>query len=233
MHTLMNVAALLAAVADEPESRPFLTHGEWVMGILTLIYVGISFFGLRAIKRQAEIAEKAANAADKSADAVIKIERPWLLVTTADRWAEHFNRNSPQEQTMAAVWRFKNFGKTPAFILEISGTLEIVKNASSDLPPEPVYGKPYRILDEVSVLAPSQESQPIGIAMSHPYTSEEWRNCVNGTLLLILYCRIKYTGVFKDRQPHETRFCNQYVFAGAHDSGFTRLCGPAAYNLYT
>src|SRR5215469_7305811 len=46
-------------------ATPFLTHGEWVMAILTAIYVGltatyviISLFTLKAIKRQAQITEK-------------------------------------------------------------------------------------------------------------------------------------------------------------------------------
>jgi hypothetical protein len=47
--------------AAKEEPKPFLTHGEWVMGILTLIYVGITFFGLRAINRQAGIAQEAAS----------------------------------------------------------------------------------------------------------------------------------------------------------------------------
>jgi hypothetical protein len=57
--------------APEAESRPFLTHGEWVMAILTTIYVGISYFGLRAIKKQADIAQL-------NAQALIDAERAWI-----------------------------------------------------------------------------------------------------------------------------------------------------------
>jgi hypothetical protein len=57
--------------AADAVSRPFLTHGEWVMAILTAIYVGISYFGLRAIKQQADIAQS-------TADAIVDAERAWI-----------------------------------------------------------------------------------------------------------------------------------------------------------
>src|SRR5437762_1999903 len=74
--------------AIKPELKPFLTHGEWVIGSLTAIYVLISYFSFTAIKRQAHIAEQAATAAkdaaraaERNTDALINIERPFLLVT--------------------------------------------------------------------------------------------------------------------------------------------------------
>src|SRR5580704_8606623 len=86
-------------------SQPFLTHGEWIMGTLTAIYVGITGFyawvshkTLRAIERQAkdqadagaeqmrlahgaaDAAQKSASAALLNAQALISAERPWIIV---------------------------------------------------------------------------------------------------------------------------------------------------------
>ncbi len=93
------------------EAKPWLTHGEWVMAVLTAIYVGltavyvrISHKTLKAIKGQAEssdkqfreqltVAKDAATAAQQNADAakvnaqvILNAERAWVSVELL--WSE-------------------------------------------------------------------------------------------------------------------------------------------------
>jgi hypothetical protein len=93
--------------AAPQEAKPFLTHGEWIMGILTLVYVLISFFGLRAIEKQGDIAKGTAKAALLTAQAVINAERAWLdidfvPVRPGESGVHHF--------------RVSNHGKSPGFV---------------------------------------------------------------------------------------------------------------------
>jgi hypothetical protein len=53
---------------------------------VTLMYVGVAYYQLRAIRRQADIAEKSANAAKISADVAdiaLRADRPFLLIEGA------------------------------------------------------------------------------------------------------------------------------------------------------
>jgi hypothetical protein len=59
------------------EVKPFMTHGEIVISVITGIYVIIAFFTLLAILRQAHIAEM-------STDATIDAERAWFDLDLKD-----------------------------------------------------------------------------------------------------------------------------------------------------
>jgi hypothetical protein len=203
---------------------------RWYL-IATIVGVVGAWIGLGFIWNQMKLLKVSADAAKKSADALISIERPWIFPTSAHHQVEYF----PEGRVATSVWRFKNFGKTPAFIYQVDSTLELVANPEVDLPPDPIYGKPYKIYEETSALAPDQESQPIGTKMSRVITREEEVEIWNDKLFLVFYCRIRYSTAFKESVTGESKFCYQYVSArGGHPVfGFVRLCGPKAYNEYT
>ncbi len=133
----------------EAESKPFLTHGEWVMGILTAVYLGISFFGLKAIIKQARIAQHAANAAKASADALINAERAWViaeLVPICVKFGKSWHR--PAGSGWAALseeeilkgdhlkhkLKLTNMGRTPAHILSFQIGYSCLSEGVTDLP---------------------------------------------------------------------------------------------------
>ncbi len=94
-----------------------LTHGEWVMGTLTLIYVVISFFGLRAIKKQADIALSNTNA-------LMSSERAWVIVDLG--WPNGAEQGTlgtsvsfgVESWSVFVVITCRNQGRTPAWIVE-------------------------------------------------------------------------------------------------------------------
>ncbi len=147
-----NVIALVSAALTE--SKPFLTHGEWVMSILTFIYVVISAGSLWAIRKQAKIADKAAQAALINAQAVIATERALVVPKlyplgrkkTDGRWYREDGTPYTTEETllgkhMLHALRITNVGRTPAHILSfqigytclLEGVTDISPDTSDDL----------------------------------------------------------------------------------------------------
>src|SRR5205823_2834624 len=98
-------------------------------GSLTAIYVLISYFSFTAIKRQAHIAEQAATAAkdaaraaERNTDALINIERPFLLVTGV-RY-DVLPRTAPEgrsENVSHVHFTVRNFGHSPAWCMALGG----------------------------------------------------------------------------------------------------------------
>lgn len=119
---------------------PFLTHCEWVMAILTAIYVGITGFyawvsrrTLETIQDQAEtnraqfekqlkVAKEAATAAQQNAQAIINAERAWVHVRL-----EH-------QATNYYAFEVSNVGKTPAIITSYGYRCGAVPADSGALP---------------------------------------------------------------------------------------------------
>jgi hypothetical protein len=201
-----------------PDKPPWwdIVWATWALVVIGGLGVGAALVTLGILRKQTNAIQQTLN-----------IERPWLLITFADNWVEQFDKTKPQDKTTTAIWKFKNFGRTPAFILYIGCTLEIVPDPNK-LPPQPVYGKPYKFTDEMMAIAPNQESGGIGAAVDHPDTPEssEFYKCVNGELRLVLYGCVRYASSFNSKNILETRFCYEYVFAGPRESGFSKLSGP-------
>jgi hypothetical protein len=152
--------------AQEP--KPFLSHAEWIMAILTAIYVLITAFyalvshkTLDAIERQAEdqaktsaeqikLAHEAAEAAQKSASAallnaqaMISAERPWIVVVAHENGKGDFTFNA------------RNYGRTPAEIVSFSSEITFVEDDVQNLPASPSYSFAY--LADVTILVPMRE----------------------------------------------------------------------------
>ena len=150
------------------EPQPFLTHAEWIMAILTAIYVGITGFyawvsrkTLDAIERQAkdqsetgaeqiklaheaaDTAQKSASAALLNAQALINAERPWIIVVVKE--------NGEGDFTFSA----RNYGRTPAEIVSFSSEITFVEEDIQDLPSEPSYSFAYQ--SDVTILVPMRE----------------------------------------------------------------------------
>jgi hypothetical protein len=203
----------------------------------TIAGVAGGFIGIGVLIWQNIITRTAANAAKQSADALTNIERPWLLMTDADRTTEP--TKNPESgvvtELLAVWWKFKNFGKTPAFIDSIAGSLIVVENLE-DMAEIPDYSRPYAYSSD-PVIAPNQRSATITFVIEstpnvHP---DRFSDLVHGKAFLVLYGVIRYFDAFDDgkTKPHESRFCYFYNFTRRGGDGFIFTCGSSGYNKYT
>jgi hypothetical protein len=117
-------------IVSQPRDELFVTYvritaASLIVGVGTLIVV----------LRQTKSTRIAANAAKASADVLINIERPWLLVSRA-----HSQRPpSSVGGKSYLLFNVKNYGKTPAMILEVGGSARFVDELR-ELSEKPEYG---------------------------------------------------------------------------------------------
>jgi hypothetical protein len=211
---------------------PFSDHLYRNYLLATVIGVGLSFIVIGMLIWQNVLTRKAVKAAQSSSDALKTIERPWLLLTKADRFGESGKAaDGSHENRYGAQLRYKNFGKTPALIDGITGGAVIIQ--SLDDPFRPTYKQPYACADEL-VAAPGDESGDI-IFMMGVLSDEEWHRLTRGESFLVMFGEIKYSDTFGgDKASHISRFCYRYTFNGSgNQSGFHSLFGSKEYNIYT
>lgn len=204
--------------------KPFLSHGEWVIGTLTAIYVLISFFSFRAIKRQADISQQAARAAERNTEALINIERPWLLVTGV-RYDVLPSRATDGQNKSHVHFTFKNFGHSPAWPIALGGTFKAFAKPE-DLPQVPEYGET-GIESYGIVLPPGGEREILDIP--HEGSEQEFSAVVAGDLFWFAYGLIRYKDIFGCIR--ETRCC--YASSGGRAIRFGPHPAPHAYNRHT
>jgi hypothetical protein len=117
------------------EKAPFMTNFEWAISIITAVYSLFSVLTFFSIKKQTDIAEISANAAKRSADALINSERSWVMVDVEWPTASSGRLlnlssiapdNSQRDQTQVYVNIVcVNRGKSPAWIVERIAKAEI------------------------------------------------------------------------------------------------------------
>jgi hypothetical protein len=227
-----------------PKPAPFMSHAEWIMSVLTLIYVGLTGFYVYysrqtlaelqrqieliekqdlATKQQLEIAQKSADAATNSLTALLKIERPFVII----------------EQRNHQFWAV-NYGKSPAQIVFIEPVLKIAfptfdfEAQDWSLPNKPNYGQYYDhpTVEVINVqwIAPGKE-----LFVNSFYASEiigeldeVMKAEINsGNKAIFVYSAIKYRGIVSS-EIFENRYCYRCFSKSS-------LCmsGPYGYNLYT
>ncbi len=89
----------------------------------------ISVAATRATRRSAVAAQDAANAAQKSADALMTGERAWLLVDAIAADPDFAKQGTPH-----FIFRVANFGKTPGFMIGAKAYVQI--SDEFDMPKE-------------------------------------------------------------------------------------------------
>jgi hypothetical protein len=204
--------------------KHFLTHGEWVLSILTLAYVVISFFSFRAIKRQAEIAEEAAKAAQKSAEAassnaraLINSERAFLPITV--------------EMKSSSGWfefTVTNVGRTPAEIISSHSEWMLVAS-EGDIPPEFEYST--AVFPYPHMVASGEQWSVTEMKMDGEIPGETWEDIRAGKKVAVFYGRV----VFRDMVgggEHCSSFCYCCFVKPSGVRGL-KQCGPPSANSYT
>jgi hypothetical protein len=169
-------------------------------GVLGAIgFLQLLVFGLQAVQLQRTV-----QAAKESSDALANIERPWLLVTDKGHQFKFVGgKNVP-----VGHFQVKNYGKSPAWIVEIGGTLETLNNLT-DLAAEPVYKDTAKDEYRAVVLIPSAMDAEAQYTYSFAHTSPSadygWQRVVQtGDAIWCIYGFVRYTDIFE--KTHETRF---------------------------
>jgi hypothetical protein len=237
------LAANVAAQNQQSSTskQNYKTSSDWwlklntgVVTLATLALAILAFCQWRAMHRQAEymrnglrvsiratrISRQSAIAAKASADSLKSIERPWLLIESFDYTFGPFQQEDGERRNAYySVWRFRNYGKTPARILDVGGDLIDIRHIG-ELPPTPAYRKAPHYTD-YGILAPDAKSDLVEVPAHGSITEQQSR------LKLVVMGFVRYADPWDEE--HETRFC--YVrdqFTGNND-----MIGPPSYNQHT
>jgi hypothetical protein len=161
----------------------------------------------------------ATSAAQKSADAAIGAERAWLLPTVeCDNFKNAIERAKvfglgeqgvPTDDPPKVCFRFKNYGKTPAFVKEISFDLKQMAEFSK----EALHYVPDTTFTRNNIIA-STDTVPLGDRGPFEKTLDVPFDCVaassveQGQSALWFFGRIVYDDVWGNE--HFTTFCRTY-----------------------
>jgi hypothetical protein len=213
--------------------RSFLTTQNLLIAaqlltfVVTLAYVVISAFMLKNIRRQADQAEeqartseKAALAAQQSAEAFIRSERPWVGV-------EHAHGSSSViPQTFTAT----NWGRSPAEITFYAVQTNFPASLD-DLPRNP------RSLTDGEFthhqwLPPGKHIEIYFSSIDNTPEFEKqefWERFRNSELIIVYLGLVRYRDAMTQRM-HETRFC---YWISSTSGIHLKMGGPAGYNRMT
>jgi hypothetical protein len=208
---------------------------------------------------QAQATKDAAEAAQKSAQALMDGERAWLLVEDVEIPSDpiavaiqeagdgpvHVNGSFFGLPIPGAIFNIRNYGKTPGRILTTEARLEIGPSRTSPPNPEEVYGGiPFKavtaLLTGAEIETIEEHVVPQGgeraeIARYHSLNSslsdEKLTRIKNDADFLWAYGVIRYRDVY-DRD-HETRFCYRYIVPPEEPICHLCLRGPEQYNKAT
>jgi hypothetical protein len=111
---------------------------------------------------------------------------------------------------------FKNFGRTPVWLVEASTKLTCEPRKPGEFPPTLKYDPPFVLPN--SELVPPEHTASRGLEL-RPLTYQEIEQIKIGKQLLFVYGFIKYRDAFFDQTKilRETWFCKRYMFLGPAD----------------
>ncbi|HTW61158.1 MAG TPA: hypothetical protein VMD55_05070 [Terracidiphilus sp.] len=223
-----------------PAAAPWLWPDRiaWIARIVLFlfgcvgVYIGLSL--LRKIDRQTQYAETAAQSAALSAQAallhaqaIVRSERPWILVTV-----EPSGKVENRFMIVAT-----NRGRGPARILSAVEKITTEIDQSS-LPPEPDYedAETNESLDAV-ILLPGESTgiKSFGRDDVREFcvNEEQFKRVERWEEVILLYGKIVYEDLVDlgNVEPCQTAWCCWYIH-GRQNSGMV-MAGPPAYNRHT
>jgi hypothetical protein len=223
------------AAAPWPWQERIAWGANIVLAILGYAGIMLALSTLRKIERQTQYAEDAAQAAASSAQAallhaqaIVRAERPWLLVT-----AEPSPNNAQNSFTILAT----NRGRSPA---RLESCLHHVISAAGEayLPKAPDFKLAKQSAPaESAILLPGEFITITGFNRDEVkdfcQTDERLKQIEDWTGKIYLYGRLTYRDLNAppEEQFHATDWCCWYIH-GRQKSGMV-IGGPPAYNQHT
>jgi hypothetical protein len=184
--------------AAQSKAAPFMSHAEWVTASLTLIYVIatsfyviISFHTLRAIKRQADIADFAANASLLNAKAFIKSQMPQIIATANGNPTKTLEDREAPRVEISLI----NRGVTPAHNLIYETWTEILPMPFTDFTSSADY---FKFSDPI-VLYPDHKSFVINIPLRNGLSDQQLSDLKHLRFFLCLRIRVQYVDAFESK----------------------------------
>jgi hypothetical protein len=231
----------IATPAPPPAPSLWQERVLWVGSLANVLLAVLGYAGimlaisaLKKIERQTLYAEAAAEAAADSAraallhaQAIIRAERPWILITVEP------SRSVDNGFTVTAT----NRGRGPARVVS---TIDKITTAvdQSRLPDQPEFDEaaPSEALSSV-VLLPGESTGIKSFSRdevkSFCGSDEKLRRVEKWEELILLYGKIEYRDLVTagEAETHETFWCCWYIH-GRQKSGMV-MAGPPAYNMHT
>jgi hypothetical protein len=227
----------IATPAPAPAPWPLPQRIAWAANLVLVIlgYVGIllAISTLRKIERQTRYGEAAATAAAESAQAallhaqaIVRAERPWILVTVEPS-------RSTQNGFSVMV---TNRGHSPARIESATDAIAISVD-ETQLPAVPAYGNAEPNAPAGSMILLPGESTAIRSFCRNDVkgiceTGERLKRVEDWEEKIFLYGKVAYRDLMApgEEQPYETSWCCWYIH-GRQKSGMV-MAGPPAYNQH-
>lgn len=195
---------------------------------------------------QAKAAEAAAEASERSTEALINGERAWISVTPSVRdpelrplWEDGDPVPSDPELLNPFSHGFpatiRNVGRTPARVEEVYVQYEMLQRSPNELPTPPVYTDVMR--EQSFLLVPNEETSVLTFLSTQGgfLTKNDVAAIYGQRAFLYAYGIVKYKDVFE--RKHETRFGYVYEFPQGFRINFERIgfrcSGPEQYNRQT
>ena len=229
-----------------------------ITALATIVYAAVTIVMFLAIHsqakaahRQADIADVAAKAAKQSADTLINVERPWILVrmepTGPHRvgkvwWTGTIGQPDSRELTsieaMTGVHRkperveltIKNYGRSPGWVTYSWADAKIVDSVK-EFPVTPDY---FARRGSIHINTCNDFLEPRRSRKSSIFsTPDDLKPVADGTRFLYVYGIVNYRDVWKGE--HYTRFCFFWFIPDDGDitpQGFYAE-GPDGYNEET
>jgi hypothetical protein len=196
-----------------------------VLAVVGLIGIVVAICTLAVIRRQTDATEKAANAAELNAQALISSERAWVLVEIGT--LPDFKPDPNRVQILWIMPTITNGGKTTARIMKIFARQQAIAKGEN-LPPEPEYQGQQNI---DFILPPNKPIQTVGVGIS----GEDYIRARDGASVLYIYGFIDYLDIGETER--QTRFCFIFRIPSGFDPlpiGFyPAVNAPAAYTKAT
>ena len=228
-------------VANPPPAVPFWTFHDRILWAALLVLVVLGYIGimiavstLKKIERNTKSGEEAAAAAYDAAraalvhaEAIIKAERPWILVAIEP------SPGVANGFTVTAA----NRGRTPARIVAIPHKIEFADDESR-LPDVPQYQEANSTSPFVPlILLPGEFTQIASFCRDDVKelceTEEQFTRVENWEEKIFIYGRVTYRNLLspQDEQIHQSAWCFWYIH-GHQNSGMVPA-GSANYNMHT
>jgi hypothetical protein len=166
------------------------------------------------LNEQVNIARQSAEAAKQAADAAVAAERARFYVVLDHNFLECINRAAAWDgpidqeerplpmdaQPMAGI-RFKNYGKTPGIVIEVTTGI-----AYSETAPDPVWD--VKVVNE-NIIAADELTEKFGTIINGQMTMAQAKKVRSGGGNIWVFGSVDYDDVFGERQTH--RFFQRLV----------------------